>query len=154
MIPINDQAPVVCSQKILIQARVEQVWSVLTNISNWRSWMPNVKETRLNGSLAPETTFDWKTGGMKIHSKLHTVSPYKFFGWTGKVYGIYAIHNWVLTDLGETTEVQVSESMTGILAWLFRKMLTKTLAQDMAQSLEFLQAASEKQITKEKEQTA
>ena len=40
----------------------------------------------------------WKTSGAKITSTPHTVKPYEALGWTGKPYGIYALHNWTLSE--------------------------------------------------------
>ncbi len=106
---INNNAPVKCSKTITINASSEKVWTVMTNINNWANWQTEISNPKLNGDLKPETTFDWKTGSAKIHSILHTVVPYKQFGWTGKALGMFAIHNWTLTEflasmLGMTPE--------------------------------------------------
>lgn len=98
----------------------------------------------MNGELKPETTFDWKTGGAKIHSILHTVNPYNQFGWTGRSFGMFAIHNWTLTEQVGNTTVQVDESMEGFLAGLFKKSFNKNLEKGMQNWLEFLKHESEK----------
>ncbi len=146
MIAINSKAPVFCRKKIMISAHAEQIWSRLADIDRWSTWLTTVSTAKLNGPLEPGTTFVWKTGGMKIHSTLHTVQLYTAFGWTGKVYGIYAVHNWIFRAVGEQTEVEVSESMEGLLAGLFRKWFNKTLARDMTRSLLLLQEACEKEV--------
>ena len=91
---INNKAPVKCSKTILINASPEKVWSVLTNIDQWATWQTDITKPKLNGELKLNTTFDWKTGGVKIHSTLLTVEPFNHFGWTGKTFGMVAIHNW------------------------------------------------------------
>ena len=140
---INDNAPVKCSKTIKINAKPEKIWAVLTDIDNWNKWLTGVSKSTLNGKLEPDTTFDWKTGGMKIHSKLHTVEAFSNIGWTGKVYGINAIHNWTLKETNGSTEIIVSESMDGLLARLVKKSLNKTLEKDMLESLEQLKRACE-----------
>lgn len=139
----NYNAPVFNTKTILINAKPEKIWAILTNIDEWNKWLTTVSKSKLNGALQPNTTFDWKTGGMKIHSTLHTVQEYSSFGWTGKVYGIYAIHNWAFKEVNGSTEVSVSESMEGFLATLFKKSFNKTLEKDMTKSLELLKLTCE-----------
>jgi uncharacterized protein YndB with AHSA1/START domain len=141
---INNNAPVKCSRKITIDADNKIVWSVLTNIDNWAAWQTDISKPKLNGDLKPETTFDWKTGGVKIHSTLHTVKPHSQLGWTGKSFGMFAIHNWTLTDLGGRTMVEVDESMEGFFAGLFRKSFNKGLEKGMQKWLDFLKHECEK----------
>lgn len=127
MKPINSKAPVICRVKILINSHSVDVWKVLTDIEKWPSWQPDLKSTVVSGPVAAGTVFSWKTGGMKIKSELHAVEPYTLFGWTGKALGIYAIHNWTITELNNQTEILVEESMEGILARLLKPVLKNTL---------------------------
>jgi len=99
---INHKAPVSCTKSVVIPAPASHVWKVLTDINRWPEWQREISKARANGPLEAGTTFDWKTGGMSIHSTLHTVQPSTHFGWTGKVMGIYAIHNFsLLEEMGE-----------------------------------------------------
>ena len=141
---INYSAPVKCSKTILINASSTEVWEVITNIDNWANWQTEISKSKLNGSLEPHSSFDWKTGGVKIHSTLHTVEPFNKFGWTGKSLGMTAIHNWALTDIKGQTEVLVEESMEGLLARLFKKPLNKKLEKGVEHWLEFLKIECEK----------
>lgn len=140
---VKTSAPIYCQKSILINAKPEKVWSVLIDIENWPQWLSMVSEAKLSGPLQENTTFDWKASGMKIHSKLHTVQPNAAIGWTGKVLGIHAIHNWTFQQKNECTEVVVSESMEGFLAKLFKKMMNKSIEKDMILSLELLKKACE-----------
>ena len=140
---VNKNAPVFNTKTILINAKPETVWAILTNIDGWNTWLTTVSKSILNGALQPNTTFDWKTGGMKIHSKLHTVEPFSNFGWTGKVYDIFAIHNWTFKEVNGSTEVTVSESMEGFSAKLFKKSFNKSLENGMMKSLELLKQTCE-----------
>jgi uncharacterized protein YndB with AHSA1/START domain len=142
---IKNNAPVKCSKTITINADSKTVWTVLTNIDNWPAWQADISKSKMNGELKTETTFDWKTGGAKIHSILHTVEPYSEFGWTGRTFGIFAIHNWTITKQDGKTTVQVDESMEGFLAGLFKKSFNKSLENGMQKWLEFLKHESEKQ---------
>jgi hypothetical protein len=142
---INHNAPVKCSKSILINARPEKVWAVMTGIDQWASWQTDISQTKLNGALTPGSTFDWKTGGAKIHSTLHTVEPYKYFGWTGETFGMHAIHNWTLEETDGQTRVSADESMEGFLARLLKKAFNKNLEKGMQHWLELLKTTVEKQ---------
>lgn len=122
---INNNAPVKCSKTIRINSCREKVWSVMTDINNWQSWQTDIGSAKLNGERKAGATFDWKSGGVTIHSMLHTVEPFSYFGWTGKAFGLFAVHNWSLTEKDGQTEVLVSESMEGPLAWLFKGLFNR-----------------------------
>lgn len=141
---INNNAPVKCSKTITINATSEKVWKVMTNINNWANWQTDISNPKLNGELKPNATFDWKTGGAKIHSTLHTVEPAKNFGWTGKTFGMMAIHNWTLTEKNGQTTVAVEESMEGFLAGLLKKSFNKNLKKGMQNWLDLLKKEVEK----------
>lgn len=143
---INNNAPVKCSKSITINASNKKVWNVLTDIDNWASWQSEISKPKLNGELKAGTTFDWKTGGAAIHSTLHTVNHLKEFGWTGKTFCMFAIHNWVLTTKDEQTIVSVDESMEGFLARLFKNSFTKNLERGMLFWLEALKNKAERKV--------
>ena len=116
----------------------------MTNIDQWANWQTDISKPKLNGQLKPNTTFVWKTGGAKIYSTLHTVDPFSHFGWTGKTFGMFAIHNWTLTEVNGQTHVSVDESMEGFLAGLFKKSFNKNLERGMQHWLELLKKECEK----------
>jgi uncharacterized protein YndB with AHSA1/START domain len=144
---INNNAPVKCSKSITIQASSEKVWSIITNINDWARWQSDITNPNLKGDLKPGSTFDWKTGGASIHSTLHTVEPSKNFGWTGKTFGMYAIHNWQLSESNGQTIVTVDESMEGFLAGLLKKSFNKNLEKGMQKWLELLKSECEATVT-------
>ena len=141
---INNNAPVKCSKQITINATPQKVWGVLTAIDQWSIWQTDITKPMLNGPLRANTTFTWKTGGAKINSTLHTVEPYSHFGWTGKTFGMQAIHNWTITEENGHILVTVNESMQGLPAMLFKKSFNKSLQQGMLRWLELLKKECEK----------
>jgi hypothetical protein len=128
----------------MIDADLEKVWSVLTDINSWAQWQEDITGPFLDGPLKSGTTFKWKTGGVGIQSTLHTVAPLVAFGWTGQTFGIYAIHNWRLANEGGRTRVIVAESMEGFLSGVFKKTFNKKLEQGMTRWLELLKMECEK----------
>ncbi len=141
---INNAAPVKCSNSITINANSEKVWIILTDINSWANWQTDISKPKLNGELKPETTFDWKSSGAKIQSSLHTVEPFSNFGWTGKTFGMFAIHNWTLTETNGHTKVSVDESMEGFFANLLKKSLKRNLEKGIQNWLDLLKHECEK----------
>ena len=141
---INNNAPVICRKSILINAKPETIWALLTNIDQWTNWQTDITKSKLNGELKPDSTFEWKSGGLTINSTLRYINENKQIGWTGKTLGIYAIHNWLLTEENGQVKVEVEESMEGILASLFKSMFVKQLETGMQNWLDLLKKESEK----------
>ena len=139
------------SEKIIINAPVEKVYAILSNITSWPEWRSDVKEVKLKGPVKKETSFDWKAKGFTIRSKLHTVKPNHSFAWTGRILWIRAVHKWELTphttntnnknedkknevdnnDIDNKTKVIVKESLNGIGAGLLKTTLTMTMKKDL-----------------------
>jgi len=141
---INQEAPVVQTEEISISESPETVWNILTDIDNWDQWNDRIKNPKIQGKLEAGSTFIWTSNGSKIKSTIHTVSPFKMFGWSGKAFGVDAIHNWYLEPTETGTKVQVKESMEGWIIQLIKKSMNKKLADDMEYWLEQLKIESEK----------
>ena len=142
---INEQAPVKSKQSLVINASPERIWQLLTAISEWSQWQQLITRVRTSGPVQAGTVFNWTTGGAAITSTVHTMQPHTSFGWTGKTFGLFAIHNWTLKrQSADSTLVTVEESMEGWLASLFKKTFNKNLAKGMAFWLTALKAAAEK----------
>jgi uncharacterized protein YndB with AHSA1/START domain len=135
---ISNNDPAKCSKSNMINEDIASVWKVLTNINQWANWQDDISKARLNGELKPDATFDWKSGGAKIHSTLHTVEPFTNFGWTGITFGVFAIHNWTLKETNGQTEVMVEESMEGLFAKLFKNAFNRNLKKGMQKWLDLL----------------
>jgi uncharacterized membrane protein len=71
-IPINEDAPVVSKSEMEIPAPIENVWNVLTNISNWPQWQKSVTETKMEGEISEGTNFKCKANGLSFKSNIHT----------------------------------------------------------------------------------
>ena len=127
MTPINENAPVKAKESIQIDADPEKVWNILSDFNNWDKWNSDIKYAKLNGELKAGTTFNWNNGGNKIKSILHTVTPFKEIGWSGKAFGSFAIHNFTLSNVNGKTELLIEESMEGLLMRLFRGFMQNAL---------------------------
>ena len=139
---IRENAPVKASLEITIHAPVEKVWLLLTDVTNWPKWQPDISVSSISGPLEGGTQFSWTTGGTRIESRITLVQPYEQFAWTGKAYMARAIHVWRLQRLSDgQTLVKTEESMDGFLLTFFYS--SKKLEQTDQRWLDRLKLAAE-----------
>lgn len=143
MVTINQEAPVIARSSIHINAGPETVWEIISDISRWPSWNPDVSETAVHGALAPETTFTWKAGPGRIRSTLLEVEPPRNIAWKGRTMGITAIHTWQIQPDGDGVALVTEESWDGLPVRLFRGAMRKALERAMATGLDAAKQASE-----------
>ena len=99
MIPndIDQQAPVISRHSAVIEAPIEVLWGLHTDVDAWPSWQPDIETARLDGSFDPGSTFSWQTGGLDIESTIYRVEPERRTLWGGPAHGIVGIHEWTFT---------------------------------------------------------
>ncbi|MGV3636370.1 MAG: SRPBCC family protein, partial [Flavobacteriales bacterium] len=134
-------APLVARRSIHIAATPEKVWAVLTDPAAWPRWNADIAQVRVHEDVLVGREFVWRTGGATIRSTLHTVEPLRAFGWTGRTFGLFAIHNWNIVPTAEGVRVDVAESMDGWLARWFRASFQKNLEKGMERWLQALERA-------------
>lgn len=142
---INANAPVFARKEIIIDAPIEKVWQIQSDIEAWPTWQPDITTVKLDGELKPGATFRWKAQGLTIQSKLHTVEPDRRIGWTGTAPGMYAIHNWTFEAQGETTRAITEESLSGWLTRLMKLFDPHFLEKSLAATLLRLKNKTEEQ---------
>lgn len=142
-VEIDRNAPAVGSAEAAVGAPVEAVWRLLSDLGKWPSWNGSITEIRVNGPVEAGTTFGWKAGGMRISSRLEEVTPPFRIAWTGRMFGVRAVHVWELAAEGSGTRVRTRESFAGWLARLLPGTMRKALAKALEQGLAALKAAAE-----------
>lgn len=143
----NRSAPVFSEGEIEVAASPEAVWDLLADIRGWPRWNPDIKEVSLEGEIAEGTVFRWKAGPGTITSTLRVVDRPRALGWTGRTFGIDAIHVWRFEDRGGKTLVGMEESFDGVTARLFRRRLQRQLDAATRVGLENLKSAAEQPST-------
>jgi hypothetical protein len=126
-----------------IQAPVERIWSLLTDIDGWPRWNPAVQQARIRGAVAPGTVFEWKSGGMAIVSTLHTVAPLRDLAWTGRTIGTRARHGFELAATQHGVAVTTRETFDGWLPSLMPRTMSRTLERTLVALLAALKQAAE-----------
>jgi len=136
--PIDTKASLFARKEMFINAPVEKVWKIQTDIEHWHEWQSDIALATLQGELTAGTTFKWKTSGLGIVSTLHTVNPKNEIGWTGVSLGMFAIHNWTFKEQDNGTLVITEESLSGWLASLFKLFDKNFLEKSLESSLQKL----------------
>jgi uncharacterized protein YndB with AHSA1/START domain len=142
-VEIDHQAPLVARREIEIEAPQESVWKLLTDVEGWPSWNNDVESVSLEGALAPGSTFRWKAGPGTIVSTFEVVDPPREVGWSGKTFGVKALHVYRFEPTDTGTRVATEESWSGIPVHLFRTRMTRTMIESLEDGLERLKAAAE-----------
>jgi uncharacterized protein YndB with AHSA1/START domain len=144
---INERAPVVGRSEIEIAAAAEAVWEVLTSFERWPSWLRDVKSMSVEGPIAAGTVFRWKAGPGTITSTIQRVERPRLIAWTGRTFGIKAIHFWHFEVRDGGTFVRTEESYEGLVAHLLRGSLQKTLDRALDDGLYDLKAEVERRAS-------
>jgi len=146
-IPINNSAPVKSANQIEIQAPIDTVWQILTDIKNWPKWQKAVTKTIVNEKIEEGANFKWKADGLLFKSKIHTSKRNVAFGWTGTTMGASAVHNWTFIKKdNDTTIVIVEESLQGVFPRLFKRYFQKNLDKGVITNLSELKSAAEMRV--------
>jgi hypothetical protein len=141
---IDENAPVIAKAEIEINAKPELVWDIMTAIERWQDWNPDVKWASLEGELSEGTKFQWKAGPGKITSRFQKVERPNLLAWSGKTFGIFAIHIWQMEPQDGRTVVKTEESWDGLIVHIFRKSMQKKLDESINSGLQYLKIEAEK----------
>ena len=140
---INVKAPAVARHQILINAPVEKIWGLLSDIDHWSVWQPDISNAVLEGALIPGSVFRWNSGGTPITSQIQEVEPQRRLGWTGKAMGAKAKHLWILEPQVGGVLAKTEESFDGLIVVLLKGMMQKTLDTSLQAWLMHLKKAAE-----------
>ncbi|MEO1255120.1 MAG: SRPBCC family protein [Bacteroidota bacterium] len=110
---INEHASIRDSHSIIINASIDNVWKILTDIDHWNSWNNTVKTTKLEGNLVEGSFFDWRQGRNQIKSQIQLLKKPTSFAWTSESKWVKRISVWSLVSDENQTIATVSTSLQG-----------------------------------------
>jgi hypothetical protein len=142
-VEIDPRAPVQSHQLIQVNASLERIWSLISDINHWSSWNADITSSEFDGGLMPGNTFKWKSGGTTIVSTIQTVEPLHRLGWTGKSLGTVARHVWILEPAENSVKVITEESFSGWMARLMKAPLQLLLDKSLQTWLRNLKREAE-----------
>ncbi|MFF4427780.1 SRPBCC family protein [Streptomyces sp. NPDC001513] len=113
MFTIDETAPAIVRLSTVIDAPLERIWALHTDIDAWPSWNAHVDQAELDGPLLPGNSFSWKTHGLDITSTVREIVPGERLVWGGPANGIEGIHVWTFEQTGSQVTVRTEESWSG-----------------------------------------
>ncbi|MEW2490806.1 DHA2 family efflux MFS transporter permease subunit [Streptomyces sp. NPDC048411] len=113
MFTIDATAPVIVRLSTVIDAPLERVWTLHTDIDSWASWNTDIDQAQLDGPLLPGNSFHWKTHGLDITSTIREIVPCERLVWGGPANGIDGVHVWTFERSGDQVTVHTEESWSG-----------------------------------------
>ncbi|MED7952586.1 SRPBCC family protein [Streptomyces sp. BE20] len=110
---IDTTAPVVVSLTRTIDASLDTVWSLHTDLDDWPAWNAGIDRARLGGPPLVGDSFTWLTHGMNITSTIRELVPGRRIVWDGIVEGIVGIHVWTFEQTDAGVVVRTEEFWSG-----------------------------------------
>jgi len=143
---INSAAPVITRDEILIDAPIETIWGIQTDVNAWPSWQPDVDRAQADGPLAVGSVFRWQTAGLDITSTVQEVDVPHRIVWGGSAQGIVAVHVWMLGPQEDGVLVRTEESWEGEPVNAQAEALQPALDGSLRNWLENLKRAAEDSV--------
>ncbi|PSK96785.1 polyketide cyclase/dehydrase/lipid transport protein [Murinocardiopsis flavida] len=110
---IDVAAPVVVRCDNVIDAPPWRVWQLLTDVSSWPDWQPDITAAAADRPLRTDSTFRWSTAGLDIEFTVYVLQPRRRILWGGTSHGITGIHLWTFDTIGSSVHVHTEESWDG-----------------------------------------
>lgn len=110
---IDGNAPVITSHEIDINAPLQTVWRLQTDVNNWPAWQTDITAARLAGPFQPGNSFTWTSYGFTVTSTIYAVAERARTLWGGANRGIMGTHEWVYTQTPAGVHVATHEPWSG-----------------------------------------
>jgi hypothetical protein len=110
---IDRDAPVIGHHEIDINAPLETVWRLQTNVNGWPAWQTDITAARLDGPFEPGNSFTWTSYGFTVTSTIYAVAERARTLWGGANLGIMGTHEWVYIQTPAGVHVATHESFSG-----------------------------------------
>lgn len=140
---IDTAAAIVVRRGTKIDAPLERVWDLHTDVNSWPSWQSDITAAVLEGPLAPGSVFHWKTAGLSIDSTVYAMQAPGRILWGGTAHGITGIHLWTFAEQDGVVHARTEESWDGEPVRADVENLRAALDGSLAAWLDHLKKAAE-----------
>jgi hypothetical protein len=89
---IDGDAPVIARHEIDINAPLETVWRLQTDVNDWPAWQTDITAAHLDGPFEPGNSFTWTSYGFTVTSTIYAVEDHSRTLWRGANLGIMGTH--------------------------------------------------------------
>jgi uncharacterized protein YndB with AHSA1/START domain len=115
---INEDASIRDRQSVIINAPIEKVWEILTNVNDWPKWNKEIKSAKCE-KVALGAHFEWHIRLSNFKSTFQVVDKPNLLVWTGKSKLVKSIFVWNLEATDTQTILTVEESLEGFIVPIF-----------------------------------
>lgn len=114
---LDPAAPVAAEGKAVIDAALERVWRVVTDIANWPEIRADIYDPKLEGALVSGAGFSWHTNGIALQSRFARVEFPALLTYSTWAPGLEMVHVYTFEALlPNRTRLSLAESMKAPVA--------------------------------------
>ena len=95
---VDRAAPVIAVHEIDIEAPIDTVWRLHTDVNEWPTWQTDITAAHIDGTLQPGVSFDWTSYGFSVTSTVYDLAERSRVLWGGTSDGITGVHDWVFSE--------------------------------------------------------
>jgi hypothetical protein len=112
-VDIDRNAPVISREEMIIEAPLDVLWNLHTDVNSWPNWRPDVTGAQLTAPFVVGSSFQWQTAGLDITSAISQIVTGSRTTWGGPANGIDGVHVWEFSQHGTGVLVRTTESWSG-----------------------------------------
>ncbi len=113
---IDEEAPITTSSDIRIEAPVEHVWNLLTDLPAWPVITPAIRDVQIRTALAVDAYFTFRLYNFPIRAQVAVVEPLRELTWTGASLWFTSVDRHLVEAVQGVTRLTIAESFAGVLA--------------------------------------
>lgn len=111
---------------------VERIWAVWTDVNQWHTWHTDIEYARIEGEFKTGNTFVLKPkGGPKVVIEITQAEPFKTFTDLTHFFGAKMAVFHEFNEYDTELEINTKVSISGALAFFWRKIVAEKVANDM-----------------------
>jgi hypothetical protein len=110
---VDRSALVLAHHEIDVEAPLERVWGLHTDVAAWPEWQKEITEARIDGAFESGISFDWTSYGFPVTSTIYDVEDRSRSLWGGTAQGITGVHEWLFAETLNGVHVETNESFAG-----------------------------------------
>jgi len=110
---IDAEAPVLAHHEVEIQATLDEVWRLHTDVNAWTAWQSDITTASIEGAFEVGNSFSWSSYGLAVTSTIYAITDHSRVLWGGTGAGITGIHEWLFAETPDGVHVTTNESFAG-----------------------------------------
>lgn len=144
-------AGTIIETEVKIDASVEEVWAILSDVERWYEWTASIKSILLLDSKPLHVGSRGLVEQPRLPRAIWQVTELvrnQGFNWEAKSLGTHTVgEHWITSDSQGGVKVVLRVRQTGWLAWIFQRWIRKITRQYVAMEAKGLKLKCEQAIS-------